>query len=330
MIEFTCTATIRDVKLSAKVKDGITTRKIKMTLEREYDDFLAASLGSDAIAARKLLKSGGLEKATIPLDAVRASATLRNFEGTRVAVPLICGVKAEGKAPDTIGDEVPPSIKMQFEFVYSREALLFFGESLGMSAEITLVPQQLELLKDPPASSGRSAVERAVDEFKRSIPAGTRVAITAGGEKAELVGTGPGRPIGDGAAVESDDDRAHAASPEDAEAARASRLAAEKADQRAAEGERYAPEIIAAADDAEAGFTFTDCEEDAGPYVLAKFESPTHVMEADGDDRTDARLNLRLKLLEQLTTDALAGAPKVGLQVPAGAKPKTHKSTRKG
>jgi hypothetical protein len=324
MIELTCVATIRDVALKAKTSDGVTTRKMRMRLEREFDDEIAAALGTDAIKARALLKSGALAKAEMPLDAIKASALLKNVESAVVKLPLIVGLKAIGKAPDSLDGDTPPSISMLFEFVYTREALVWFGESFGGTAEITITPQQLELLKDtrkPGEPTGKkphpliaAAAAQAMGTLTKEHVDAARAYVD---DRRDIAGGG------------SDDDRANAASPEEAEAARAERIAREKADQRAAEGERFAPEIIAAADEAEARFTFMEAECESGPYVVAQFESPTHKMEADGDDREDARLNLRFKLMTVLTADAAAGAPKVGLQVPAGAKAKTHKSSRK-
>ena len=53
MIEFTATMTIRAVALKAKTKDGVTARRIRLTIEREFDDELAASLGPGRVGLRR-------------------------------------------------------------------------------------------------------------------------------------------------------------------------------------------------------------------------------------------------------------------------------------
>jgi hypothetical protein len=321
MIEFTTTATVKAVTIKSKVKDGVTTRKLRFTLEKDFDDDIAAAFGPDAVKARKLLASGAMARCELPPDAVTASARLKNVESIAINLPAIAGVKAVGKSPDSLDGETPPSVQLTWECFMTREAAIWFCENVGGRCEFQVTPQQLSLLKDTPGSR-LDAASAAFDRLKAAIPAGMKASVIADGRAMTIVDK---RSEAEAAA---DDDRAAAASPEEAEAARAERIAREKADQRAAEGERFAPEIIAAADEAEARFTFMEAECESGPYVVAQFESPTHKMEADGDDRNDARLTLRLKVLEVLTADAAAGAPKVGLQVPAGAKAKTHKSTR--
>jgi hypothetical protein len=305
MIELVCVATIRDVALKAKTSDGVTTRKMRMTLTREYDDLIAAALGPDAVKARALLKSGGAAKVELPLDAIKASAILKNVESAIVRLPLIVGIKAVGKAPDSADGETPPSISMLFEFGYTRESLVWFGETFGGTCEITITPQQLELIRDtPPSLAALSELARRSDEalerLRATMPAGTTVTLTDG-----------------------DDDRATAATPEEAEANRAARLEVALAAQREAEESLYPATMIDAANEAQPRATFEDCEDEKlAAYVVAKLETPTHVMEAEGDTRDLARAALRAKLLAQLKIDADAGAPKAFLKAPSRGKGK--------
>src|SRR6266849_6576559 len=94
MIEMTHTMTIRSVALRAKTKDGITSRRIRLTIEREFCDDIASSLGMDAKRVRKLLSDGALAKAEIPLDAIEASMKLKNVENQALKIAAVKGVRA--------------------------------------------------------------------------------------------------------------------------------------------------------------------------------------------------------------------------------------------
>lgn len=99
MIEFTSTMTIRAVGMRAKTKDGVTSRRIRLTIEREFDDDLAAAIGADAKRVRKLLSDGALAKGEIPMDAIEASMRLKNVESSRLRIDAVKGVRAVAKAP---------------------------------------------------------------------------------------------------------------------------------------------------------------------------------------------------------------------------------------
>lgn len=309
MIELTCIATIRDVALKAKVRDGITTRKMRMRLEREYDDEIAAALGPDAIRARALLKSGGAAKIELPMDAIEASAILKNVASDIVKLPMIVGIKAVGKAPETLDDVTPPSISMLFEFSYDRAALIWFGESFGGQAEITLTPRQLELIKDPPkANTGPVEMRRTSAGIETRTPLVAPV-LTPADLAAELA-----------------DDRAAAETPEEAEAARAERLAEEAMDELGAVLSKYSTAVSLAADEAMTAAVVEELEDMQGvPYFLATLTSETGVSEAEADTRSGAMFALRAKVLDVLHEKELDGAPRVGLKIPAGAKAKVHK-----
>lgn len=362
MIEFTSTMTIRGVNLKSKTKDGVTVRRVRLTIEREFDDDLAASLGPDAKRIRKLLSDGAMVKSEIPLDAIEAQMKIKNVESGRLRIDSVKGVRAMAKAPPSVGAEMPPSIALLWDFGFSDEAIVFLANALGQTVSIEISPRQLELIKN---EKERSPIARA----KAAATAGTLTRdlvdecvryVEKRGEKLDTdlraalarfkLVDGAGAPADDGAPISNpvltperagefaDDDHARAATPEDAEADREARLreqrAALKRDTEALEHGRFSEETIAAADEGMAHATTETVEDDRGPYVVAKLESPTHVMECDGDDRDDALANLRRKLLETLHSEGgshvvaatASAAPKVGLQVPKGVKaPKSHK-----
>lgn len=353
MIELTSVMTIRAVALKAKTKDGVTVRRIRMTVEREFDDDMAASLGADATRIRKLLSDGAMAKAEIPLDAIEAEMRIKNVESSSLKIAAVKGVRAVAKAPPSVGGEMPPSIALMWDFAFADDVVVFLANSLGQTVSVDITPRQLELIKAEKERSPfvRAAAAQASGTLTRELVAECErwaaqrnekipVEVRAGIARYKLLDAQPLMPASDGAplpnpvltpevaAALEDDDVANAATPEQAEENRAARLAAEAAERKADEADRYTPEMIATADEADPRFTFTDVEDDKGPYVVARFESTTHILEAEADDRQLARAALRIKLLDTLAVDAAAGAPKRGLVAPAGAKAKTHKSTR--
>lgn len=145
MFDLDCQASIAKVTVSAKTKDGVTLRKVRIALDREFDDLLAAAIGRDAKRALEGLAKGGLVKATMPLDAVSASLKLSALEGDEVAIPRVLGVKAVASAPTD--EDSPPSVRLEFEFAFSDAAWTFFGRNIGGFATISIKQAQMELAK---------------------------------------------------------------------------------------------------------------------------------------------------------------------------------------
>lgn len=143
MFELECEANLKSVTLSVKEKDGLTVRRCKMVLEREFDDLIAAAIGSGAKKARSGLISGEMEKVVMPITALTCSADLRAGKKDRVAIGSVVGVKATGKA--TSEDETPPSIELEFEFLFDEAAWAFLGRNCGALATITMEQRQQEL-----------------------------------------------------------------------------------------------------------------------------------------------------------------------------------------
>jgi hypothetical protein len=322
MIDFTTTATVKAVTIKSKVKDGVTTRKLRFTLEKDFDDDIAAAFGPDAVKARKLLSTGAMARCELPLDAVTASARLKNIESVALSLPAISGVKAVGKMPDSLDGETPPSVQMTWECFMTREAAIWFCENVGGRCEFSVTPQQLSLLKDTPGARLDSA-SAAFDRLMKAVPDGAKVSVRSGGQ--EVVIADKRSP----AEIAADDDRAGATSPEEAEAARAERIAREKAEALAREIEVFGARTVADANIALERVLFENMEDDRGPYVIATLDTPSGKFDVEKPTREEALAEMRDRVLHALHQDALAGAPKVGLQVPTGAKAKTHKSSRK-
>lgn len=137
-------AAVRSVKISVKEKDGVVARRCRMVLEREFDEVIAAGLGKDAKKVLASLKTGGIEDATLPMGEVTAEADLR-CDGDKVKIGQLRGIKPKAAAGD---EDMPPSVKLEFEFPYNDEAWSFLGRNCGAYATVTLRRRQMELVKD--------------------------------------------------------------------------------------------------------------------------------------------------------------------------------------
>lgn len=360
MIEFTSTMTIRAVGMRAKTKDGVTSRRIRLTIEREFDDDLASAIGADAKRVRKLLSDGALAKAEIRMDAIEAAMRLKNVESGRLRIDAVKGVRAVAKAPASVGGDMPPSIALLWDFAFADDVIVFLANSLGQTVSVEISPRQLELIKQETERSPlvRAAAAQAAGTLTRELVEEVRRYVEKRGEKVpvelradlarfKLVDEAADKPEGerlanpvltpeDAADLEVGDPREHAATPEDAEVIRAEQLAASARDTSKREHELYAETVIDQADEAMKLALTEDCETDSGPYVIASIKRDGTIMESEGDDKADALANLRVKLLADLAggapvaASAAAGdpsAPRVGLTVPKGAKaPRSHKA----
>src|SRR5687767_2490704 len=137
-------AGIRGIKIKSQEKDGVYVRTCTLSLEREFDDLVAGGLGAEAKKALSCLKSGGMLKCVLPMDAVNAAGTLMSVSGEVVEIGVLRGVKATGTV-DPEGD-FPPTVVLEFEFMFSKEAWIFLGEQCGAAATVTLIKRQGNLI----------------------------------------------------------------------------------------------------------------------------------------------------------------------------------------
>lgn len=151
MFDIQIQAGIRNVTVKVKTKDGVTRRRCRMVLEREFDAVIASGLGDDARAALLALETGGMESCVLPMDAVQADAELSAGMGEVIEIKALVGVKATGAAPkDSEEGDMPPSIKLEFEFGFDVAAWTFLGQHAGTTVVLTLRRKQLELTGTKP------------------------------------------------------------------------------------------------------------------------------------------------------------------------------------
>jgi len=134
-------ASIAKVALSTKDLAGLVIRKCKMAFDREFDDTIAAAIGSGAKKALAGLRAHDLEKVVMGIDGVNVSARLRCGEDT-VSVGACRGDKATCKAGE---DDDPPTIRLTFETVYNDDVWSFLGRNCGGYVELEFKDTQLTL-----------------------------------------------------------------------------------------------------------------------------------------------------------------------------------------
>lgn len=139
-MDLKCAAEIQKVSISVKEKDGLILRMCKVVLAREFDDLIAAAIGTDAKRTRASLTTGGLESAVMPIGALMVSGDFV-ADGERVTIGRMMGTKATGK----FGAETGPTVLLEFEFAYSDEVWIFLGRNVGGVAEVAFTRRQLEL-----------------------------------------------------------------------------------------------------------------------------------------------------------------------------------------
>lgn len=143
MIDVDFEAGIKAIKLKVKTKDGVAARTCTMVLEREFDDLIAAGLGGDARKALLSLRDHGLESCVLPLDSVDAEGKLVAPDAKSISIGALKGVKATGQAGAK--SEEPPSLLLEFEFVWNEQAWVFLGRYCGGVAQVSLKARQLTL-----------------------------------------------------------------------------------------------------------------------------------------------------------------------------------------
>jgi len=139
---------LKSCQLKVEEDGPVVIRKIRLKVERAFDEEIAAALGSDGPAVREGLATGGIAKAVLPIDAIVVEATLRGPAG-EVSIPRMKGIKAIGDAPkstepdDENGD---PKVTLEFETGFAEDIWVFLGRNGGAWAEIKLVKTQLSLI----------------------------------------------------------------------------------------------------------------------------------------------------------------------------------------
>lgn len=149
MFKIETSATIRSITVSAKTIDGVTTRRCRIKLDREFDDAIAACIRPEAKRALDGVKSGAIERLTFPIDSVLAKLNLVAQEGAdTVVIERAVGMKAVAKASRQ--DDASPSVRLEFEFPFFRSAWVFMGENVGAVANIEVQPAAQGTLKFAP------------------------------------------------------------------------------------------------------------------------------------------------------------------------------------
>lgn len=150
MFDIELLAALAKVTLRVEDHEGQLLRRMRLALDREFDDELAAGIGKGAQKALKLLVAKDVQKCTIGLDAVEANADLVATRSDRVAlkqeriaIGQLRGVLATCAAPKEAGDVT--HIRLEFEAPYSDDVWAFLGRHCGAYVQITFTRRQLEL-----------------------------------------------------------------------------------------------------------------------------------------------------------------------------------------
>jgi len=153
MFETQVPMALKAVKVKLDPNDGAPIRLCTLTLACEFDLLVAGGLGGDAREALASLKSGGMTRCELPIDALLVEAKLV-AEGKSIVLKNLKGTKATARAGS---EEKPPHIDLEFAFLFEREAWAFFGEHVGALALVTMNRMQMELLRSvEPAKSKRT------------------------------------------------------------------------------------------------------------------------------------------------------------------------------
>jgi hypothetical protein len=137
-------ASIKSARVKVTEEGAHPLRTIRLALEREFDHEIADALGEDAGTALEGLRSGGMTKVVLPIDAISASAVVDGQE--RIRLERIVGVKATasvGKAKEDA--DAPLKVKLEFDFPFQRDVWLMLGEEAGDVVGVTLTRRQLEI-----------------------------------------------------------------------------------------------------------------------------------------------------------------------------------------
>src|SRR5688572_26700288 len=122
------------------------SRRIEMTLVREYDEFVASGIGQAAKDALAALKADAMISCKLPITAFVMKGTLKGAHGNSVKLEDARGVTAvakKGKDGKNGEDDEPPVIELLFDLPFTKEIWLFLGEEFGGWADVELrrIPQ---------------------------------------------------------------------------------------------------------------------------------------------------------------------------------------------
>ena len=96
MFDSPISAQVRTVKGVVEQDGDATRRRISVTLEKTFSDEVADGLGDSARVALRELRSRGLEKAVLPIDAISAEVLLspEGKGGKKGAVTVVAANRA--------------------------------------------------------------------------------------------------------------------------------------------------------------------------------------------------------------------------------------------
>jgi hypothetical protein len=158
------------IKMEAQVKkvtlrgqndgDGIVSKRLRIFLSREFDDDMAAMLGSDGQSVLASLRSRGLTRAVLPITAINVQATITgNKDAQQVVIPTVTGVTAAAKWAGS--DDDVPTLVLELDTSYARDVLGFLGDHHLAMVGVELQPRQGELnLVAPAETNGTDAPKK--------------------------------------------------------------------------------------------------------------------------------------------------------------------------
>lgn len=150
MFETEIEAGLKGIKVKAEADGGIITRVCTLTLTREFDVLIANAL-SGAKKIHGALKAGDVTSCVIPIDRLLCEIDL-NADREDLKIGRAHGTKATAKAGD-IDNDRPPTIDLEFEFIFSEEAWSFLGRHVGAMAKLRLNRSQQEFDLPRPAEA---------------------------------------------------------------------------------------------------------------------------------------------------------------------------------
>lgn len=139
------------------------SRRIEMTLTREFDGFVASGIGHAAKEALAALKSEAMISCKLPITAFVMRGTLKGAHGSSVKLEEAHGVSAvakRGKEGKNGEEDEPPVIELLFDLPFTKELWLFLGEEFGGWADVELrkIPRpQREMFSEDEAPSKRGS-----------------------------------------------------------------------------------------------------------------------------------------------------------------------------
>jgi hypothetical protein len=175
--------------------DGKALRRVRFKLERDFDDELAAAVGTVGKKARDLVDERGATKVVIPIDAMHGEMVLKAGDEA-VTVTAADGFKmtaSAAKVPkNEDAEEGPPTLKLEFDTGMDEALWSFLGRHAGDHVGVVYKNKQLSLALDGDgkAGGGKSPAE-AKQKATRGRKAGKakQVAITEDPEDPQQAAT---------------------------------------------------------------------------------------------------------------------------------------------